>query len=103
MTPEAARLHAQAILVDHASVNASYVANGTIARAAELAALVIDLADQLEAVQTELVTLKRLVHDQGPRAVVVSASDRDADRDDAPERAVDLARRAGLPVGPDVT
>ena len=61
MTPETARESVAWVLEADASVNASYVANGVVARAAEIAAIVVDLANQLEAVQTELAALKREV------------------------------------------
>lgn len=59
MTPEAAKKYAIELIEVHAAVNGSYTANAGIAKAAAVASVVIDLADQLEKAQIELVTLKQ--------------------------------------------
>lgn len=49
MTPADAKAHAEDILALHRSVNTSYVADGGLAKHATTAAILLDLAIQLEA------------------------------------------------------
>lgn len=99
MTPEHARIYAQEVIDANDQINASYVANGTMTKAAVMAQVVIDLANQLEAAQTELVTLKReAAYVAEPAEVLPATGDRDADRDGRPEWPV-RADRSALPEG----
>lgn len=61
MTPEAAIAHAEAVLVQNQTANGGYLSNGELLRHAATAEILIDQATQLDAVQTELVTLKRVL------------------------------------------
>lgn len=75
MTPEAAKKYAIELIEAHAAVNGSYTANAGIAKAAAVASVVIDLADQLEAAQTELMALKAQWRDaQAATAPFVAAA-----------------------------
>lgn len=58
MTPEAAKAHAEDVIAQNHTANSGYLSNGGLVRHAETAYILLDIAQQLDAAQTELVTLK---------------------------------------------
>ena len=59
MTPQAARLVAEDVLSAHRAVNASYSADPSLARQANLASIILGLADQIDGLANELAEARK--------------------------------------------